>query len=72
MLENAIVDVWHADAGGDYSGVGSLQGETFLRGIQTTDANGDAAFTTIFPGWYRGRAPHIHFKVRSSADSTSA
>lgn len=71
-LEGAVVDVWHTDALGNYSGVGSLQGETFLRGIQRTDANGDAAFTTVYPGWYRGRTPHIHFKVRSSDDSASA
>lgn len=71
MLEGAVVDVWHADAGGDYSGVGSLGEARFLRGIQRTDASGTAAFTTIYPGWYPGRTPHIHFKVRSSADSSS-
>ena len=72
MLPGAIVDVWHADASGDYSGVGSLRGDTFLRGIQQTDAQGAASFQTVYPGWYSGRAPHIHFKVRSSASSTSA
>lgn len=68
-LENALVDIWHADANGDYSGVGSLRGEKFLRGIQSTDSDGNATFTTVYPGWYRGRAPHIHFKVRSSDSS---
>ncbi len=59
--EGAAVDVWHADAEGEYSG-----GDTdFLRGYQTTDANGAAKFLTIFPGWYRGRAVHIHVKVRT-------
>lgn len=71
-LRDAIVDVWHADALGNYSGVGDHQDESFLRGIQRTDAEGTASFTTIYPGWYPGRAVHIHFKVRSSADSGSA
>jgi protocatechuate 3,4-dioxygenase beta subunit len=38
-------------------------GKTFLRGIQTTDANGQVTFTTIYPGWYAGRATHIHVDV---------
>jgi protocatechuate 3,4-dioxygenase beta subunit len=63
------VDVWHCDALGVYSDVqdasGSTVGQTFLRGYQVTDATGAAAFTTIYPGWYRGRAVHIHFKVRT-------
>ena len=71
-LPGAIVDVWHADASGDYSGVGSLRSARFLRGIQQTGADGTAAFQTVYPGWYSGRAPHVHFKVRSSAASTSA
>ena len=71
-LENAAVDVWHADASGAYSGVGRLADERFLRGGQTTDADGRAAFTTVYPGWYPGRTPHIHFKVRSSTESAAA
>lgn len=71
-LPGAIVDVWHADASGDYSGVGSQSGPRFLRGIQQTGADGAARFTTIYPGWYPGRTPHIHFKVRSSAAAVSA
>ena len=71
-LPGALVDVWHADASGDYSGVGSERGSTYLRGIQQTGTDGSATFQTIYPGWYSGRAPHIHFKVRSSASSTSA
>lgn len=67
-LAGARVDVWHCDAAGDYSGVrqpggASTVGETFLRGTQTTDADGVARFATIWPGWYRGRTPHVHFKV---------
>ncbi|CAB4958118.1 unannotated protein [freshwater metagenome] len=62
----ATVDVWHANALGKYSDVQSegTKGKRFLRGSQVTDADGKATFTTIFPGWYQGRAIHIHFKVR--------
>lgn len=61
-IKNASVEIWHADASGTYSGV---QGNSarFLRGIQRSDANGNVRFETIFPGWYRGRTPHIHMKV---------
>jgi protocatechuate 3,4-dioxygenase beta subunit len=61
-IRDAAVDVWHCDAGGVYSGVQGDSG-TFLRGIQMTDAEGAAQFRTIFPGWYQGRAVHIHLKV---------
>jgi protocatechuate 3,4-dioxygenase beta subunit len=68
-LQDAIVDVWHCDAEGQYSDVNdrgsSTVGQTFLRGCQTTDANGLAQFTTIYPGWYPGRTVHIHFKIRT-------
>jgi protocatechuate 3,4-dioxygenase beta subunit len=63
-IPNAMIDVWHADAGGNYSGFGSTSSNrTFLRGTQVTDASGKAAFATIYPGWYQGRATHIHLKV---------
>jgi len=72
-LENAIVDVWHCDAEGLYSDVEDPRfntiGQKFLRGYQVTDRNGMAQFTTIYPGWYRGRAVHIHFKVRTQGRS---
>jgi protocatechuate 3,4-dioxygenase beta subunit len=61
-VKGAAVDVWHADATGVYSGVAGNTG-TFLRGIQKTDADGVAIFDTIYPGWYQGRAVHIHVKV---------
>ena len=67
-FEGALVDVWHCDALGVYSGSG---GTTFLRGYQVTDADGLATFTTVYPGWYRGRAVHIHFKIRSDAAAAS-
>ena len=62
-VENAIVDIWHCDAGGVYSGFEAGEGERFLRGAQATDADGIARFTTIYPGWYQGRTVHIHAKV---------
>jgi protocatechuate 3,4-dioxygenase beta subunit len=65
-VEGAQVDVWHANAVGLYSdeSANSTVGRKYLRGYQITDADGRASFTTIYPGWYRGRAVHIHFKIR--------
>jgi protocatechuate 3,4-dioxygenase beta subunit len=66
-LSDAQVDIWHANSQGVYSGVqeqGTV-GMNFLRGYQITDANGAAVFNTIYPGWYEGRAIHIHVKVRT-------
>ena len=68
-LKDALVDLWHTDASGAYSGYPGqpggqdTSGQTFLRGIQVTDADGVALFDTIYPGWYPGRTVHIHFKV---------
>jgi protocatechuate 3,4-dioxygenase beta subunit len=62
-VANANVEIWHVDAAGNYSQYGSQSAQTFLRGIQTTNAGGDATFTTIYPGWYSGRATHIHLEV---------
>ena len=63
-INNALIDVWHADAAGDYSAFGNaVESRTFLRGSQRTDATGLAVFQTIYPGWYQGRAVHIHVKV---------
>jgi protocatechuate 3,4-dioxygenase beta subunit len=63
-IKDAAVDIWHADAAGNYSGFGAgASSRRFLRGIQKTDANGLAVFTTIYPGWYMGRTVHIHVKV---------
>jgi len=65
-LAGVFVDVWHCDALGTYSDVQGASGRKFLRGYQATDASGVAQFTTIFPGWYSGRAIHLHFKIRTS------
>jgi protocatechuate 3,4-dioxygenase beta subunit len=70
-ISNARVDVWHADAGGIYSGYNgqgddgnaSAKGQTHLRGTQITDADGRVTFRSVYPGWYPGRTPHIHIKV---------
>lgn len=68
----AEVEIWHADATGDYSaftdsgtGKDEAGGTTFLRGTQITDSNGIAMFETIVPGWYPGRAVHIHITLRT-------
>jgi protocatechuate 3,4-dioxygenase beta subunit len=70
-LEGVLVDVWHCDALGVYSDVGSEQGHDFLRGYQQTDSSGKATITTVYPGWYQGRAVHIHFKIRTDANAAS-
>src|SRR5215475_772068 len=63
-IKGATVEVWHADAAGNYSGFGAGSGSrTFMRGIQRTDANGVATFRSVYPGWYQGRTVHIHVKV---------
>ena len=70
-LAGRRVDIWHCDAKGLYSGYPGqgdgrdidTGGQIFLRGVQHTDADGIVAFDTIYPGWYRGRTTHIHFKA---------
>ena len=64
-LSDARVDIWHANAHGLYSGVrdDGTGGKTFLRGYQITNDSGTATFDTVYPGWYEGRAIHIHIKV---------
>ncbi len=66
-LANARVDIWHCDKDGVYSGYSqpgaNTVGQTFMRGIQMTDGNGQVRFHTIYPGWYSGRITHIHFQV---------
>lgn len=63
-IKGAAVDVWHADAGGVYSGFGQGAGNrTFMRGVQRSNAKGLALFRTVYPGWYQGRTVHIHVKV---------
>jgi hypothetical protein len=75
LQRQADVEIWHADAAGAYSGFGSSPGrgttnsKRYLRGHQKSDANGRLSFLTIYPGWYRGRTPHIHVKVHVAGNT---
>ena len=71
-VANANVEIWHVDAAGNYSQYGTESRQTYLRGIQTTNANGEVTFTTIYPGWYQGRATHIHIEVTLNGLSVKA
>jgi protocatechuate 3,4-dioxygenase beta subunit len=72
-LGNALVDVWHADALGVYSGdVAGDAGTSFLRGVQRTDAHGLAVFKTIYPGWYQGRAARAPRPTRTTRSTSTA
>jgi len=69
-LPGAHVDIWHCDKDGNYSEYGNhpmqrndMTAEHFLRGRQTADTNGHVSFLSIYPGWYHGRAPHIHLEI---------
>lgn len=73
-IAGAYVDLWHCDAKGAYSQYGGTRmqptdytNNNFLRGRQKTNAEGKASFISIFPGWYRGRAPHIHLEILDSS-----
>jgi len=72
-LSEAAVYIWHCDRDGNYSLYSTaIADENYLRGIQETDSSGQLSFTTIFPGCYLGRWPHIHFEIYASlADATS-
>jgi protocatechuate 3,4-dioxygenase beta subunit len=70
-LEGVFVDLWHCDSKGNYSEYssqieGDFTSQHFLRGRQTTNSNGIASFISIYPGWYPGRAPHLHLEIKSS------
>lgn len=84
-ITDAKVDIWHCDAAGVYGGIRAGGGgppagvdsgaatrgnrDTWLQGYQTTGADGTVHFTTIYPGWYPGRAVHIHVKVFASGNA---
>lgn len=71
-LSGYAIYIWHCDRDGKYS-MYDLPAQNYLRGVQATDSNGVATFTTIFPGCYAGRVPHIHFEIYPSlAKATSA
>ena len=77
-VPGAKVDLWQCDALGVYSDVRDInglfdtRGKKFLRGYQMTHENGGVEFLTVYPGWYAGRTPHIHFKIRVPAESARA
>jgi protocatechuate 3,4-dioxygenase beta subunit len=79
-LAGATVKIWHTNPEGSYSGqtpnpsmclkTSSYSSMNFFRGVGTTDNNGIVYFDTCFPGWYSGRAIHIHFQVKQGNTST--
>lgn len=72
-LSGHAIYLWHCDAGGNYSMYSAaVANENYLRGVQETDENGQVTFTTIFPGCYSGRWPHIHFEVYPSVSVASS
>jgi protocatechuate 3,4-dioxygenase beta subunit len=68
VIKGADVEIWHAAPDGEYSGFDDSSGTRYLRGHQKSDAAGRVRFDTVFPGWYRGRTPHIHLKVHVGGD----
>lgn len=72
ILSGAALYAWHCDRDGSYSMYdGDAQGENYLRGVQESDADGWVEFTTIFPGCYAGRWPHVHVEVYPSLDAAT-
>ncbi len=72
-LAGYAIYLWHCTRDGGYSLYSSgVNAENFLRGVQVTDANGEVTFTTIFPGCYSGRWPHMHFEIYPSLASATS
>lgn len=76
-LQGVVVDIWHCDKDGNYSeyGGGGMQSTNytnyrFLRGRQTTDEKGKVSYASIFPGWYNGRATHIHVHIYNNVGTS--
>jgi protocatechuate 3,4-dioxygenase beta subunit len=77
VLAGVLVDIWHCDKDGNYSQYGGSQMQPtdytsnhFLRGRQVTDTNGLVSYTSVFPGWYQGRATHIHVHIYTAGGSS--
>lgn len=68
-IPNAVIEIWHADASGTYSGFNGQTNSTFMRGQQVTGASGRVRFRTVYPGWYSGRTTHIHVKVHAGGST---
>ena len=72
-LEGYAVYLWHCTREGGYSLYSSgVTAQNYLRGVQVSNASGELSFTTVFPGCYSGRWPHIHFEVFSSLSTTTS
>jgi len=73
-LEGFAVYLWHCDRDGNYSLYSSgVTTQNYLRGVQVSDSSGNVSFTSIYPGCYSGRVPHVHFEVyRTLSAATSA
>lgn len=76
-LDGVIFDIWHCDKDGNYSEYGGSGMQSvdytkvdFLRGRQTTDSTGQVTFTSIYPGWYSGRAPHFHVHIYTASGTS--
>lgn len=71
---NAAVDLWHCNSTGVYSHfeTSTISTTTYLRGIQLTNSTGQVTFNTVYPGYYSGRATHIHVKVRFGGTETTS
>lgn len=75
-LADALVELWHCDALGEYSGFVGGNGHeeedngTFLRGGQMTDSDGQCSITSIWPGHYVSRAVHVHMRVHTDVTLT--
>lgn len=72
-LAGYAIYLWHCDRDGLYSLYSSgVTAQNYLRGVQETDSSGSLSFTTIFPGCYAGRMPHVHFEVYPSLAKAAA
>lgn len=72
-LAGYAIYLWHCDRDGNYSMYSAgVTAENYLRGVQETDSNGNVSFTTIFPGCYDGRMPHVHFEIYPSLAKVSS
>jgi protocatechuate 3,4-dioxygenase beta subunit len=73
VLAGAAIYAWHCDRDGAYSMYdGAAADQNYLRGVQESDADGWVELTTIFPGCYSGRWPHVHFEVYQSLDAATS
>lgn len=72
-IDGAAVYLWHCDPAGRYSlySEGATE-QNWLRGVQAADASGALSFTTVFPGAYTGRYPHMHFEIYPSLDAATS